>query len=77
MRALKSWWANLTPTWRMAIKQFVSALCAVVITNVTDPQSMAFSAAWFRHLGVAMFWLTLVNEARYWQDWANTPEGDK
>jgi hypothetical protein len=66
-----SW--KISPLWQKAIKQAVSSASAVVITNLADQQSAVFSWPWFRHVLIAMFFLTLVNEARYWQEWANGP----
>jgi hypothetical protein len=60
--------------WVLALKQAVSSASAVVLTNLADPGTVIFSWPWFRHMLIAMFLLTLFNEARYWKEWAdNTP----
>ena len=56
----------------MAIKQAVSASSAIVVTNLVDPEKAVFSWPWFRHMLIAMFFYTLLNEARYWKEWADS-----
>lgn len=69
-----SLWTKIPTIWQMAIKQAVSSFCAIVITNLVDPAKIVYSWPWFRHMMVAMFVLTLFNEARYWKNWAD--DGD-
>lgn len=74
---MKKWWCNLPYGWRMAIKQFASAFSAVIIANVVDPETAVLTWAWTKHILVAMFFLTLINEARYIGNWASTDEPEE
>ena len=60
--------------WKQALKQAVSSMCAVVVTNLVDSGTPIFSWPWFRHMLIGMFFLTLLNEARYWKQWADGPD---
>jgi hypothetical protein len=60
--------------WKQALKQAVSSACAVVITNFVDSQTPVWSWPWFRHMLIGIFFLTLLNEARYWKQWADSPD---
>ena len=60
--------------WKQAFRQAVSSACAVVITNMVDSPTPMFSWPWFRHMLIGMFFLTLLNEARYWKQWADGPD---
>ena len=60
--------------WKQAIRQAVSSACAVIITNMVDSATPMFSWPWFRHMLIGMFFLTLLNEARYWKQWADGPD---
>jgi hypothetical protein len=66
----------MNQTLKQALKQLISAACGVILANVVDPSSQIFSLAWLKHLGVVIFFVTLVNEARYWKSWADGPNGD-
>jgi hypothetical protein len=66
-------WSKIPMLWQNAIKQAISAGSAVIITNLADPQTAMFSWPWFRHMLIGMFFLTLLNEARYWKQWADSP----
>jgi hypothetical protein len=65
-------WERIPLTWQMAIKQAVSSASAIVLTNIVDPEKTVFSWPWFRHMILAMCLLTLINEARYWKQWADS-----
>jgi hypothetical protein len=65
---------KISPVWRKAGKQAVLSFCAVIITNMADPTSVTFTWPWFRHLLIAMFFLTFFNEAQYWKNWASTED---
>lgn len=67
-------WAKLSRTWQLAIKQAVSAACAIFLTNVVDPAAnYLFTWPWWKHMLVAMLIFTAINEARYWKTWADGP----
>jgi hypothetical protein len=66
----------MNATLKMALKQLVSAISGVVLANVVDPTTQLFTLAWAKHVGIVIFFVTLVNEARYWKSWADGPNGD-
>jgi len=58
--------------WKEALKTFVSSVTAVIIVNFTDPKGVTFSKEWFLHVLLAIFTLSVLNEARYWKSWADS-----
>lgn len=68
---LSKWWNSLSTTTKKSIATLVRSICAVLITNFADPKDMIFSWTWFRHVWIAIFVLTIFNEARYWQSWSD------
>lgn len=58
--------------WSKALKQAVASISAVLLTNIVDPNTQILTWPWAKHMLIAMFFLTLINEARYWQEWAGT-----
>jgi hypothetical protein len=55
-----------------AMKSGVASVTGVVLANVVDVQNPIFSLAWLKHIGIASFFVLLVTEARYWNQWANS-----
>jgi|HubBroStandDraft_2_1064218.scaffolds.fasta_scaffold90663_4 hypothetical protein len=55
-----------------ALKSGVAAVTSIIITNCVDTANPIMSLAWFKHIGIATFFLLLFTEARYWNQWANS-----
>jgi hypothetical protein len=55
-----------------AWKSAVASATGVIIANAVDTPNPLLSLAWFKHLGIAVFFVLLVTEARYWNQWANS-----
>jgi hypothetical protein len=55
-----------------AMKSGVASVTGVVLANVVDVQNPIFSLAWLKHIGIASFFVLVVTEARYWNQWANS-----
>lgn len=58
-------------TWKKAGKTLISSVTSVIIVNFTDPKGVIWNWEWFKHMLIAIFVLTVVNEARYWKNWAD------
>jgi hypothetical protein len=57
--------------WKKAGKTLVSSVTSVLIVNFTDPKGVIFDWPWIKHVIIAIVILTIVNEARYWKNWAD------
>jgi hypothetical protein len=57
-----------------AWKNAVSSFCAVILSNVIDPQAAVISWRWARHVLVVGIIVVVINEARYWKTWADKPD---
>jgi hypothetical protein len=55
-----------------AIKSGVSAVTGVILTNLVDVPQALFSWPWFRHVLIAIGFILLATEARFWNQWANS-----
>lgn len=62
--------------WKQAVRTAVSSITAVIVSNMVDnPGNLnVVSWAWWRHVLIAAFAVTLLNEARYFKNWADTSE---
>jgi len=59
--------------WRKTLKTAISSACAVIIANLADTPYPAFSWPWFRHILIGIIVLFIMNEAKYWKNWADAP----
>jgi hypothetical protein len=55
-----------------AVKSAVGVVSGAMLTNIADPAYPIFSAAWWKHFGIASAIVFLTVEGRYWQQWANS-----
>jgi hypothetical protein len=55
-----------------ALKSGVASVTGVILANVVDMQNPILSLAWLKHIGIASFFVLLVTEARYLNQWANS-----
>lgn len=55
-----------------AKKSAISAGCGVILANVIDVQQTMFSWPWCKHVLIVMFFVTIVAEARFWKQWADS-----
>jgi hypothetical protein len=55
-----------------SVKSGVAAVTSVFVTNCVDTANPIMSLAWWKHIGIATFFLLLFTEARYWNQWANS-----
>jgi hypothetical protein len=55
-----------------AVKSAVGVVTGALLTNIADPAYPIFSAAWWKHFGIASLIVFLTVEGRYWQQWANS-----
>lgn len=62
--------------WKKSLKTLVSSVCAVIMVNFVDPKGVILSLEWFKHVAIACGILVLFNEARYWKNWADSPNGN-
>lgn len=62
--------------WKKALATAVLAFTTALIVNLADPGGQVYSAEWLRHFLVAAVSVTVVMEAKYWRDWANTILGE-
>lgn len=58
--------------WKKALKTAVSSVTAVFIVNFADPQTVLYTWQWWRHLLFGALTLLILNEAKYWKDWADS-----
>jgi len=63
--------ALLAGAWKSA----VSAVCGVILSNFVDVPQALFSWPWFRHVLIACFFVVMVSEARFWNQWASSGNG--
>jgi len=61
-----------------ALKSGVSAACGLILgLPIADPQHFNVnSVGGWEHLGVAIFWVVLASEARFWKGWADAITGN-
>lgn len=55
-----------------SVKSGVAAVTSVFVTNCVDTANPIMSLAWWKHIGIATFFLLIFTEARYWNQWANS-----
>jgi hypothetical protein len=55
-----------------ALKSAVASVTSVLIANCVDTPNPILSLLWFKHVGIAIFFLLVLTEARYWNQWANS-----
>jgi hypothetical protein len=55
-----------------AMKSAIASVTGVILANVVDVQNPILSMAWVKHIAIASFFVLLVTEARYWNQWANS-----
>lgn len=60
--------------WIGALKSSVASITGVIIANAVDSANPVFTFAWFKHIAIQSFFVLLVTEARYWNQWANSGE---
>ena len=59
--------------WKQTVKTAVGSASSIILIHFADPQNVIFSWPWFRHFLIAVAILTIVNEAKYWKAWADSP----
>lgn len=62
--------------WKGALKSAVSSFTGVIIANCVDVPQTILSWPWFRHIIIAAFFVVMVSEARFWNQWANSLNGE-
>jgi hypothetical protein len=55
-----------------AWKSAVLAFTGVVIANGVDTPNPVMSLMWFKHVGIQSFFVLVITEARYWNQWAGS-----
>jgi len=63
--------------WKGALKNAVSTVCGVILSNAIDPQTALLNWQWIRHVIIVSLFMLLTNEARYWKTWADKPEDNR
>jgi hypothetical protein len=61
--------------WRKAIRKAISTICGVLILNMTDPQAQLYTWQWWKHCFLGVVILTVITEAQYWKQWADSANG--
>jgi len=57
---------------KQAFYTLVSTVAGVVLANMVDsPAPAVISWAWWKHVLIAIGFVAVVNEARYWKNWAD------
>lgn len=62
-------------TWRGAIKQGVASITGAILINYVDPLVVVYSTQWFRHIGICIVGMFIIQEAKYWNEWAGKLNG--
>ena len=62
--------------WKKALKTAISSVSAVIVVQFADPGQVIWTRAWFIHLGLQVAALLIFNEAVYWRNWADAPNGN-
>jgi hypothetical protein len=55
-----------------AMKSGVASITGVILANSVDTVNPVFSLLWLKHVGIQSFFVLIVTEARYWNQWASS-----
>lgn len=71
---IKNGWSN--GMWKPALKTAVSAVSGVIIANLVDQVAgqAIISWSWWKHVLIASGTLVILNEARFWRNWADSKD---
>lgn len=68
----------MTNLWMGALKTAVLSLTALITAlPVVDPLTFSIKTlGGWAHIAEVLIWVIIVNEARYWNQWASTIKGN-